>query len=534
MVKDETKIIELKHATIEVAKPDVKAKISTKPAIPRLSIDIINNRWRAFSKHGTLIELDPEIAKIVEAALEAIVRTDIIVDQRDIYYSLRMGHPDWKLAGHELKTEEAYNTFTGAIMEKLQLWTGYTMQSLGVRAGPRGFITGDQKTYFLLPSGQQIPVAASPVIKFNLVDEGVQLKTQARKLIHYEKSAGMDSLTINDMSTMIEALFMTSQGYCVEAATKMHADMEKRGLRLFVLGDADPHGISIQLMYCRASQSNAYMPDAFYPKKATLLGLFPRIARALNLPAEHVGDVHMRVVPNLKKLMQETRPEMLPDAEVFEKYREQWEWQSLNGIDQYAPAIYMIEALRARNDEIKYVPDSLTIKDVLKETIHQLVEEEVNDQIEKYARDWLMENLKEDFVTQLKTYLADQIRQFEADAERELGKLDGMNQDDLREAVKLKLVKNPKQYYTDAIRKVIADILSQRFIVNAEVSGEVEVDRASVDQNVTISNPEVPPQPLTKDDIVEAIESKITRKQPLIQRLRQAIETVLGQPSQNW
>ncbi len=534
MPKDESKIIELKHAKIEVAKPDAETKIGTTPAIPRLSVDIINNRWRAYSKHGSLIELDPEVAKIVEAALEAIIRTDIIVDQRDIYYSLRMGHPDWKLAGHELKTEEAYNTFTGAIMEKLQLWTGYTMQSLGVRAGPRGFITGDQRSYFVLPTGQQIPVAASPVIKFNLVDEGVSLRTQARKLIHYEKSAGMDSLTINDMSTMIEALFMTSQGYNVEAATKLHADMEKRGLRLFVLGDADPHGISIQLMYGRASQSNAFMPDAFYPKKATLLGLFPRIARALNLPAEHVGDVHMRVVPNLKKLMQETHPDMLPDAEVFEKYREQWEWQSLNGIDQYAPAIYMIEALRARNDEIKYVPEPTEIKQTLKDTIHQLVEEEVNDSIERYARDWLMDNLKPDFVEQLKSALEDQIRQFESDAERELAKLDRMNPDDLREAVKLKLVKNPKQYYTDAIRKVIADILSQRFVVEAKVDGSVEVNEASTDQNVTISNPEVPPQPLTKDDIVEAVESKITRKQQLIQRIRQAVESVIGRPSQNW
>ena len=838
MPKDEKKIISLKHDKIDIAKPIVEHDIlPTDPEVPRLTIDIINNRWRALSLHGTMIKLDPDVAKIVKGALEAIVRTDIIVDQRDIYYSLRMGHPDWKLAGHDLKTEEAYNTFVGAIMEKLQLWTGYTMQSLGVRAGPRGYITGDDKSYFVLPNGKTIPVAASPVIQFNLVDEGVELKTQARKIIHYEKAAGMNSLIINDIPLMLESLFMTSQGYNVESATKMHRDMEKRGLQLYVLGDADPHGMclvgstlitpydgdskairdfhkgeqlytfdkemklaktqiiemstrwaniedivvvtlrrpdalrnrekevklivtknhpffsldvdhwveagglrkgniiaegitqttrdkmarqtynmdgtkkfrkehplflseiavkglqslhpsktelliiglakyfdlpieylknslniegfvpdfkvigknklievcnskyiqyrrnqtyedykyerttaytkhgykvlfidvetagldeivgeirkfiangavvvnvqqanwshishlvergevkqknnevfikvfnfhcepynwffadgilvhnSIQLMYGRASKSNAYMPDSFYPTKATLLGLFPRIAEALNLPSEHVADLHMRVVPNLKKIMQETRPDMLPDAEIFEKERKQWEWQSLNGIDPYAPAIYMVEALRAKNDEIKYVPDASTIKATLQETIRRLIEEYVNDEIEKYARNWLIDNLKDDLVTQLKTQLADDIQQFTADAERELGKLDRMTQQDLREAVKLKLVKNPKQYWTDGIRKVIADILAQRFEITATIDGSAELQDSSVDQNVTITNPEVPERPLTKDDIVEAIEKKITNKRSLIQRLRQAVESVLGVPSQNW
>ena len=539
MAKDDSKIIELTQERVEIAKPKAATKIGTKMEIPRLSIDIIQNRWRAYSKHGTFIEVDPDVAKIVEAALEAIVRTDIIVDQRDIYYSLRMGHPDWKLAGHDLKTEEAYNTFVGAVMEKLQLWTGYTMQSLGVRAGPRGYITGDDKSYFVgvkLPSGKtdNVSVSASPVIQFNLVDAGVEFQTQARKLIHYEKAAGMNSLLVNDMATMIEALFMTSQGYNVEAATKMHRDMENRGLRLFVLGDADPHGMSIQLMYGRASKSNAYMPDSFYPKQATLLGLFPRIANALQLPAEHVADIHMRVVPNLKRIMQETRPDMLPDAEIFEKERKQWEWQSLNGLGPETPSVYLVESLRAKNDEIKYVPDEATVKTTLQETIREMVEEFVNDEVEKYARNWLLDNLKDDLVSQLKDQLSNQITKFTTDAERELGKLDRMTQQDLREAIKLKLVKNPKQYWTDGIRKVIADILSQKFDITATIDGSAELQSADVDQEVTVSNPEVPPQPLTKDDIVESIEKRLTGKKALIQRIRQAVESVLGHPSQNW
>jgi DNA topoisomerase VI subunit A len=530
------RIFALQHTDVQTGKNGAQPiSVAPKISVPRLSTEIQNNRWRAFTT-GSLIELDPDVEKFVRGALKAILNTNIIVDQRDIYYSLRMGHPDWKLAGHPLKTEEAYNTFVGQIMEKVQLATGYTMQSLGVRAGPRGYITGDDRTYFILPDGRKIPVNASPVIQFNLVDEGVTLSTQARKLIHYEKAAGLNSLIINDLPLMLECLVMTSQGYNVEAATKMHADMEKRGLPLYVLGDADPHGMSIQLMYGRASKSNSYMPDSFYPRNAVLLGLFPRIAKELNLPPEHVGDIHMRVVPNLKKIMQEIHPDMLADAEIFEKDREQWEWQSLNGLDPLAPAIYEIEALYARNNEIKYVPTPAEVKKAIEDTIQQDLDDFVNDSIESYARDWLMANLKPKLVQQLKEDLEGDIAEFKSQADEEMEILRKMKAEDLREAIKLKLVKNPKQYWTDACRKVISDILAERFDITATIKGDVDTERSgTADAEVKLSRPEVPEQPLEKHDIIEAIEKRVTTtKKALIQKLRDAIQKVLGIPSEVW
>lgn len=535
-----SKIIELKHAKVDVAKPEA-AKIlqAGNPEIPRLSIDIINNRWRAYSKCGTMTELDPETAKLVEAALDTIVHMDILCDQRDVYYGLRGKHADWKISGHPLDTIQAYDAFVGGIMEKLQLWTGYTMQSLGVRAGPRGFITGDDRSYFKLPSGLEIKVSASPALKFNLVDEDVEFHTQARKLIHYEKSAGMDALLVNDIPTMLEGVFMTSQGYSVEAATKLHADMEKRGLKLYVLGDADPHGMTIQFMYGRGSKSNAYMPDAFYPKNATLLGLFPRIATELGLPPEHVTPEHEKILPNLRKLAEETRPDMIGDVEIFEQLKNKWEWQALSAQDQYAPAIYMIEALRARGDEIKYVPKAEDVAATIEDTIKQDVDTFVDDQIDAFARSWLIENLKPQLVEQLREDLADDIQKFKDDAESELDALRLISRDnpeDLREAIKLKLVKNPKQYWTDGCRKVINDMLQEKFEITAEgITGDVSTEGSGkADVSVTINKPEVPEQPLTKDDIVGSIEKRVTGKQTLIQRIRSAVEKVIGVPNQRW
>jgi DNA topoisomerase VI subunit A len=527
--------VELTHTDIKTAKAEAKKVLDSGHFdVPRMSIEIQENRWRAFTT-GCLIKLEPDVEKFVKAALEAILFANIIVDQRDIYYSIRMGHSDWKIGGHELKTEEAYNTFVGTIMEKLQLATGFTMQSLGVRAGPRGYITGDDRSYFTLPDGKEIKISANPVIQFNLVDNGVEFKTNARKLIHYEKAAGMNSLLIENIPTMIEACFMTSQGYAVEAATKMHSDMERRGLKLFVLGDADPHGMSIQLMYGRASKSNAYMPDSFYPKTARLLGLFPRIAKELQLPAEHVADVHMRVVPNLKKIIAETNPSMMPDAEVFENERKQWEWQSLNGLGTEAPALYLIEALYAKGDEIKYVPDAQVMKDTMIATIKEELDEYVNDRLTSFAKKWLNENLFPSLMEQLKTkFFKDEIDAFNEKAAEELETLSHLNAEDFREAVKLKLVKNPKQYYGDAARKVIDEIISKRFDIDAKINATLDVADADVDQDVTITQMEQPEKPLEKHDIIESIEKRITGKSKLIQKIRDAIQKVIGKPSETW
>lgn len=531
------KIFALKHEQIDVAKPNAIQTLNAGNfEVPRLSVDIINNRWRAFQKgEAALHTLEPEIAMLVQAALEAIVKSDIIMDQRDVYYSLRGKHPDWKISGHPLDTIQAYDSFVGKIMETVQLVTGYTMQSLGVRAGPRGYITGDDTSYFKLPSGLEIKISANPSLKFNLVDEGVQFYTHARKLIHYEKQAGMDALTIHDIPVMLESVFMTSAGYSVEAATKLHADMEKRGLPLWILGDADPHGMTMQCMYGRASKSNAYMPDSFYPKRCTLLGLFPRVAEELGLPPEKVTPEHQKILPNLRKLAQETRPEILGDVEIFEKKLKKWEWQALSAQDQYAPAIYLIESLYAKNDEIKFVPDANQIKEQITAEIKESVEKYVEDQIDAFARRWLMDNLKPKLIEQIRNDLKGDIEAFNQEADTQLEVLRQMNPDDLREAIKLKLVSNPKQYWTNAIWKVIDDVLAKKFTIVSDVIGDVNTEGTSrADTNVTISQPEVPEQPLKKIDIITAIEKRITGKNMLIAKIRGAIQKVVGTPNEKW
>lgn len=530
-----SKIIEVEHIDTRAGKAIVRSKVDQKPLVPRLTKDIIDGRWRAYSKHGTMVTLDPDVEKMVVAALRAIANTNITVDQRDIYYSIRGKHPHWKYNGRPLKSEEAYGAFVGTIMEKVQLCTNMTMQSLGVRAGPRGFITGDG--YITTPKRKTIPIRAQPALDFDLVDRNVTLNSNARKVIHFEKSAGFEGLIANDMPKMIESLFSTSQGYLVEAANKFLADCQKRGMTIYTLHDADPHGMQMQLMYGKASKSNAYMPTSFYPVNVTILGLFPRIARELGLPAEDVGETHKRITQNLLKLVEE-EPQLRAEIEEIINTWEQWEYQALNGLDPRAPAIYMVEALRATRDEIKFVPDAEQLKGAIEGTINEEVDKLVEDEIDAYARNWLEKTLLENFKEELRSWLSEDIERMKAKAEEELEKLRNMNPEDLREAVKKKLVERPTRYWHDAAKLVIKDMLDQHFDIdeNADVRyGAPEINVIDgTDFGLEISDPDVPEEPLTKDDIVDAIQDRVSRKTALRQKIRQAVEAIMGVPDQTW
>lgn len=536
------KIFSLQHENVNIAKSTIQAKLNSKQIlyqVPKLKADIINNRWRAYQENADkVMDLDDNTNKFLKAALESIVKSDIIMDQRDVYYSIRGVHGDWKLSGHPLDTVQAYDAFVGTIMEKLQLVTGYTMQSLGVRAGPRGFIIGDNESYFDgVSDGKrkiQVKISAKPSIGFNLVDEGVSFQTRAKKLIHYEKAAGMDSLLVNDLPVMIEAVFMTSQGYPTESATKLQADMEKRGLPLYILGDADPHGLSMQVGYGRASKSNAYMPDCFYPKNAKLLGLFPSIALQLGLPAERITPEHERILPNLRKLCEETRPELIPDCETFENELKKWEWQALKGKDDYAPPIYMVESLRVSGNEMKYVPKAESSKATIIETIRKERSEMVEKEINRLTNE-AIEPTKVKIRQKLRETFEEEIISFNEETENQIKNLEAMPADDYREAIKKKLVKQPVQYWNDAARKVVNDITDgEKFDLIITVDTEILVSDPKAEIVADLNAPDTPEKPLTIDDITESIESRVTGKKVLIQTIRKAIETVKGTPSQVW
>ena len=523
------KIVEIKHVPVEQGKRILRQKLNEPILVPRVRKELLNGRWRAIEQ--CMSKLDPEVEKMVKAAMEIIAQTDTITTQRDVYYGIRGTHPTWTYRGMDLKEDKVYNAFTGTIMEKIQLFTGLTMQSLGVRAGPRGYIKGDG--WISTPLRGTIPLRAMPALDFDLVDAGVEISTNARKVIHFEKDAGFSKIASEQIAKMIEAIFSTSQGYLVEAANKFLADSERRGMQVYCIHDADPHGMQMALMYGLASKNSAYMPTEFYPRNVKWLGLFPSVADRLGLPPEPIGDTHKKILPNLQKIVQE-HPQFRQEVETLVRRLEQWEFQALSGLSQYASPIYLVEALRVMGDEIKYVPKPEAVKDEILDRLLREVYDFVGDQIRRYARRFLDEHVLPELVRQLREKLAEKIQEMEQLAEREIGRIRAVQPSAFREAVKMKLVQRPTRYWTDAVRVIVNEILNQQFDIDADIVVNVNVRYATADTGLTIYNLTVPPRPLTKNDIVEAIEGRIHRDRRLAMRIRQALESVFGTPDITW
>jgi hypothetical protein len=263
----------------------------------------------------------------------------------------------------------------------------------------------------------------------------------------------------------------------------------------------------------------------------------------LGIPPEEVKATHQVIFSNLKKLAEEN-PDYKEELEVIIKELKQWEWQALAGLTKepsQAYQTYLTEALRAVGDEIKYVPKASEIKKNITDIITGKVDELIDDQISKAADNYYTSIIKPQLIKQLRTELADDISDMERRAATELAKLEKIPSEELREAVKLKLVKNPVQYADDAIAKVVKDVLNQNFSITADIESNTSVQKADAEHDVQITKPEIPAKPLTKNDISKAIEIKIMHGQnaekkvdELVGKMRPALERKLGKPSLEW
>ena len=531
------KVIEIKHTTLSEGKGAIKGALGKPLNVPSYGPQL-DGRWRAVSRGER--ELKGDRAWFVEKALKVIDRQTTVGDQRDVYYGLRGAFPT-KTVGigdkqHPLKSEKVYNLFTGDVMEYIQLLTGVTMQSFGIRAGPRGFIFSQDGQIYVPRKRITYNLDGSPVLYFDLADEGVSYEGPSKKVIHFEKAAGFERLTSGDISRYVEAIFSTSQGQLSEAANKFLAENEARGLKIYSMHDADPYGLQMNMLYGLASKNNAYMPTSFYAKGVTTLGLLPRVAKEIGLLPEDIAEQGMKIVnTNISDMVKE-RPELREDYEIMRDEGGQWEIQALNGLHELASQIYIVEALRIKNDEIKHVPEDVATP--IKDRVREKAREYADNAIDRHVRDFINEKIYPQLLEQIRVELAPTIDEFSGLVGEQVAKLDSMDASQLREAVKLKLVKTPQQYWDDAVRQVVNDMLDQKFEVTSDIEFTTDVKSTSADTSVTVSDPEYPDKTLTKDDITEAIEKRIITKsperQPIVTRIRGALEKVFGEPRQDW
>ena len=177
--------IELEHKTAEEGKRKAKEVLTGILTIPSYK-PILEKRWRALSTKDYRVDEDMEwlVKEILKTASELKDTTT----QRAIYYIIRGKFPGKKFRNNPLGSDKFYLQLTSQGMEKVQLSVNLTMQSLGIWAAPKGYIAGDGKIY--TPKRGNIPLTAQPTLQFDLAQGDAQLKSNARKVIHFEKDAG--------------------------------------------------------------------------------------------------------------------------------------------------------------------------------------------------------------------------------------------------------------------------------------------------------------------------------------------------------
>lgn len=504
---------------------------------------VLDKRWKALinkwnisdnvtdisSKRGLKITT-PQLLKIL---LDICAEQNLVAEQREIYYAVRGKYPDLNVEGKEWK--ELYNTFLNNYINKVQLMVKIPMQSFGVEAGSRGSVAGEG--FLLLEDGKKVQLDAEPKLRFELTRDKVRYTGRARKHIHYEKEAGFARLIAGNISQMIEAIFSTSQGYATEAASKFLRDSEERGIQTYCIHDADPHGLQMQMMYGVSSKNNCYMTDRFYPHNVIYLGLVPVVARAINLPPETVSDNDRKILPNLRQLLKE-KGEFLNDVDIIDKHNQKWEYQALNAMHERAPQIYMVESLRARNDEIKYVPPATEIKKTINKSITTDVQNFTEEKINNLADNFYHKNIKPQLVEQLKEKLEADISDFNDMMIEELPKLDDISDSEIREAIKLKLIDNPRQFWNNAQYQVASSMLYQKFDIDADIEFNTSVKTVKTTKELEIKNPKIADHYLTKTDIVNAIERRIITTGPardkVVNPMRNALEQSFGKPNEEW
>ena len=504
---------------------------------------VLDQRWRALiTKTNTFSagespEPGPGIKKITLNELYRLIlkicgNREMVGEQREIYYTIRGLYPE--LLVNDKEWTSLYDEFIGPYTKRIELVSKLPIQCFGVEAGHRGMLAGEGDLY--LEDGTRVPLAAKPTLRFELARAGVTYKGNARKNIYYEKEAGFASLVSGDIAQMIEAVFSTSQGYLADAAEKFLRDSEERGMKVYCLHDGDVHGIQMQMMYGLASKNSCYMPSRFYPQNVTYLGLVPRVANALSLPPEKVSDNDRAIIPNLRNLLQE-RGEFLEDVDIIDSGKK-WEYQSLNALNERACQVYLVESLRARGDEIKYVPPASQLKEAIRTTITDDVGNFTERQISQYADDLYFNNIKPELVKQLKNKLESDVAEFETMMKAELPKLDSVPDKDIREAVKVKLVENPKSFWHSGQEKVAREMIKQDFNIVSHVDWAVNVLESSAEKNLTITEPKTPDRLLTKNDIADAIQKRILPRQDArnktVKPIRLALEEVFGKPDLEW
>ncbi|XP_037101441.1 meiotic recombination protein SPO11 [Syngnathus acus] len=279
-----------------------------------------------------------QILKILSISYK-LVQSNSYATKRDIYYT----HP--QLFGSQKTVDKLVDDV--ACMLKIP------RRSLHVFATSKGLISGD--LCYLEKDGTRIdchsnsaPVAVSSNI------EGIRnIVSSAKFILVVEKDATFQRLLQDDFCTKLSPCIMiTGKGFPdVNSRLMVRKLWDVLRIPVFILVDADPHGIEIMCVYKYGSVAMAFEAQSLTIPSVMWLGLLPSDLERLQVPRNALIPFTKADENKLGSLLKRPyitdRPEWLKEMMLMQKNKLKAEIQSLAAIGpDFLTSIYLPNKLR--------------------------------------------------------------------------------------------------------------------------------------------------------------------------------------------
>lgn len=250
---------------------------------------------------------------------------------RDIYYHVKHTIPGTQTLTFEEQAE------SDAMIEDLELLTGYTREEMGIVAETRGQIAGNIVMEAIIRgrlktvrvSDLPIPGSIPP-----LMDRITIKSVEAEYVLVVEKGAVFSTLYEEGYWEKNNCLLVTASGQPDRATRRFLVRMEREfKLPIYILADSDPYGFKIYSVYKFGSRGLAYESEKLAAKTAKFIGVTPSDIYNYNIPDEAIIKAtasDIKYVEHLKKIPVFQTKEWQKELELFLEKKEKVEIEAFS------------------------------------------------------------------------------------------------------------------------------------------------------------------------------------------------------------
>ncbi|XP_072394871.1 uncharacterized protein mei-W68 [Diabrotica undecimpunctata] len=240
--------------------------------------------------------------------IQALLETNTKVTKRELFYQMK----------HFVKNQNYIDRAINAISCILDVgpWAFNVVSQ-------KGLVLGDLKIF--TTHGSVVDCNISATLIPQDIEDIAELHSTARFILVVEKEAVFQKLIDEDFQAKLKLPFImiTGKGYPdLNTQLFLRKLWTTMALPVFILVDADPHGIQIMLNYKFGSFKNAHLSHHLAVPKAKWIGVYPSEIHKFEITTEplSVGDLN-RINNLLRNHYMDKNPEIVAELKVMLQHK---------------------------------------------------------------------------------------------------------------------------------------------------------------------------------------------------------------------